>query len=43
MIPVGWPDRPFGPARRLPLDDVVHHDRWRGISTHEERERTDPQ
>jgi nitroreductase len=28
MIPVGWPDRPFGPARRLPLDDVLHHDRW---------------
>ncbi len=32
MIPVGWPDRPFGPARRLPLDDVIHHDRWRGGS-----------
>jgi nitroreductase len=32
MIPVGWPDRPFGPARRRPLDDVVHHDRWRGGS-----------
>ncbi len=30
MIPVGWPDRPFGPVRRLPLDDVIHHDRWRG-------------
>ncbi|WP_395111191.1 nitroreductase family protein [Actinomadura sp. SCN-SB] len=30
MIPVGWPDRPFGPVRRRPLDDVVHHDRWRG-------------
>jgi nitroreductase len=29
MIPVGWPDRPFGPARRLPLGDVIHHDRWR--------------
>jgi nitroreductase len=28
MIPVGWPDRPFGPTRRLPLDDVVHLDRW---------------
>ncbi|SEG91872.1 Nitroreductase [Thermomonospora echinospora] len=32
MIPVGWPDRPFGPARRRPLDDVIHHDRWRGGS-----------
>jgi nitroreductase len=30
MIPVGWPDRPFGPARRLPLDDVIHRDRWQG-------------
>ncbi|QIG43726.1 nitroreductase family protein [Nocardioides anomalus] len=28
MIPVGWPDRAFGPARRLPLDDVVHLERW---------------
>lgn len=30
MIPVGWPDRPFGPARRRPLDEVVHLDRWQG-------------
>lgn len=30
MIPVGWPDRPFGPARRRPLDEVVHVDRWQG-------------
>jgi nitroreductase len=28
MIPVGWPDRAFGPARRRPLDDVVHLERW---------------
>jgi nitroreductase len=27
-IPVGWPDRPFGPVRRKPLEDVVHWDRW---------------
>jgi nitroreductase len=33
MIPVGWPDRPFGPARRLPLDDVIHRDRWQGERT----------
>jgi nitroreductase len=30
MIPIGWPDRPFGPARRLPLDEVIHLDRWQG-------------
>jgi nitroreductase len=28
MIPVGWPDRPFGPTRRKPLADVIHRDRW---------------
>ena len=28
LIPVGWPDRPFGPTRRLPIDQVVHRDRW---------------
>lgn len=27
-IPVGWPDRPFGPVRRRPLGDVVHWERW---------------
>lgn len=27
-IPVGWPDRPFGPVRRRPLADVVHWGRW---------------
>jgi nitroreductase len=25
---VGWPDRPFGPLSRRPLDEIVHHDRW---------------
>jgi nitroreductase len=30
LIPVGWPARPFGPVRRLPLDEVVHLDRWQG-------------
>jgi nitroreductase len=28
-IPLGWPARPFGPVRRKPLAEVVHHDRWR--------------
>lgn len=27
-IPVGWPDRPFGPVRRRPLADVVHWESW---------------
>lgn len=27
-VPIGWPDAPFGPVRRRPLADVVHHDRW---------------
>ena len=28
MIPMGWPDRPFGPVRRKPIDEVLHWDRW---------------
>jgi nitroreductase len=27
-IPLGWPDRPFGPVTRRPIQDVVHRDRW---------------
>jgi nitroreductase len=27
-IPIGWPDRPFGPVVRRPVADVVHHNRW---------------
>lgn len=30
LIPVGWPDRKFGPLNRAPYDRVVHHDRWQG-------------
>jgi nitroreductase len=30
VIPVGWPDRPFGPVRRRPIDEVIHYDRWTG-------------
>lgn len=28
MIPIGWPEQDFGPVRRKPLSEVVHHDRW---------------
>lgn len=27
-IPLGWPDRPFGPVRRRPLEDVTHWEGW---------------
>jgi nitroreductase len=27
-IPIGWPDRPFGPLTRKPMADVVRHERW---------------
>ena len=27
-IPLGWPDRPFGPMARRPVEEVVHYDRW---------------
>ena len=27
-IPVGFPDRPFGPVSRKPIDDVLHWDGW---------------
>lgn len=27
-IPVGWPDAPFGPVRRRPVEEVLHRDRW---------------
>jgi len=28
LIPVGWPIGSFGPVRRRPVDEVIHHDRW---------------
>ncbi len=28
IIPLGWPDRPYGPNRRPPLDEVVSFDGW---------------
>lgn len=27
-IALGYPDRPFGPVARKPLDDVLHWDQW---------------
>jgi nitroreductase len=28
MIAMGWPERPFGPVARKPLEDVLHWERW---------------
>lgn len=28
IIPVGWPATSFGPVRRRPIREVVHHERW---------------
>jgi nitroreductase/uncharacterized protein YciI len=28
LIPVGWPERPFGPVRRKPIGEVIHRERW---------------
>ncbi len=28
IIPMGWPDRPFGRVARKPLAEVVHWDHW---------------
>jgi len=30
MIPMGWPDREFGPVSRVPYEQVVHRDGWQG-------------
>jgi nitroreductase len=27
-IPLGWPERKFGPVKRKPLDEVLHWDRF---------------
>lgn len=27
-IPLGWPARPFGPVRRRPVEEFIHHDAW---------------
>lgn len=28
MIPIGWPERPFGPVNRNPVESFIHRDRW---------------
>jgi nitroreductase len=28
VVPLGWPARPLGPPRRLPLAERAHHDRY---------------
>jgi nitroreductase len=28
MIPLGWPERKFGPVKRKPIDEVLHWDRF---------------
>ena len=30
IIPLGWPDREYGPNRRPPVEQFVMHDRWNG-------------
>ena len=30
MIPMGWPDRKFGPLNREPYENVAHHNSWQG-------------
>jgi nitroreductase len=27
-MPLGWPNRPFGPVTRRPVADVIHRDEW---------------
>lgn len=28
ILPLGFPEGRFGPVRRKPLEDIVHHNRW---------------
>jgi len=28
VIAMGYPDRPFGPVQRKPVEEVIHRDRW---------------
>jgi nitroreductase len=30
IIPLGWPDREYGPNRRPPVEQFVMRDRWNG-------------
>ncbi len=27
-MPLGWPDRPFGPVQRRPVEEVIHYECW---------------
>jgi nitroreductase len=28
VVPIGWPDRPFGPVSRRPVEDFIHREAW---------------
>jgi nitroreductase len=30
IIPLGWPDRAYGPNRRPPVEQFIMHNRWNG-------------
>jgi len=30
LVPLGWPERALGPARREPVEEHLHRDRWGG-------------
>jgi nitroreductase len=30
LIPIGWPDREFGPVNRQPVESFIHRDGWQG-------------
>ena len=30
IVPLGWPDRSYGPNRRPPVEQFIMHDRWSG-------------
>ena len=30
LIPIGWPDREFGPVNRRPIEQFIHRDTWQG-------------
>lgn len=37
-IPMGWPDRPFGPVARRPVEQFVHRNGWQGELRREQSE-----
>jgi|TARA_B100001964_G_C14126877_1_gene550973 nitroreductase len=28
MLPIGWPDRPFAPVSRRPIEEILHWNHW---------------